>query len=167
MDGNGRWATRRGLPRAAGHRAGAEAFRRVVEAAPGLGVGTLTAYAFSSDNWKRPTAEVSALMALLGAYLRSEAPRLKRAGVRLGILSALAAGGTTSFTDLKTVLDLTDGNLSVHARKLEDAGYVSVSKSFADRTPLTEYALTGAGRAALAAYLDQMEAVIQAARDAS
>ena len=86
MDGNGRWATRRGLPRAAGHRAGAEAFRRVVEAAPGLGIGTLTAYAFSSDNWKRPTAEVSALMALLGAYLRSEAPRLKRAGVRLQLI---------------------------------------------------------------------------------
>ena len=86
MDGNGRWAMRRGLPRAAGHRAGAEAFRRVVEAAPGLGVGTLTAYAFSSDNWKRPTAEVSALMALLGAYLRSEAPRLKRAGVRLQLI---------------------------------------------------------------------------------
>ncbi len=85
--------------------------------------------------------------------------------VRLGILSALAAGGTTSFTDLKTVLDLTDGNLSVHARKLEEAGYVEVTKSFADRTPLTEYALTGAGRAALGAYLDAMEAVIQAARD--
>ncbi len=84
--------------------------------------------------------------------------------VRLGILSALAAGGTTSFTDLKTVLDLTDGNLSVHARKLEEAGYVEVSKSFADRTPLTEYALTGAGREALAAYLDEMEALIQSAR---
>jgi len=84
--------------------------------------------------------------------------------VRLGILSALAAGGTTSFTDLKTVLDLTDGNLSVHARKLEDAGYLSVTKTFADRTPLTEYALTEAGRAALVAYLDAMEAVIASAR---
>jgi len=84
--------------------------------------------------------------------------------VRLGILSALAAGGTTSFTDLKTVLDLTDGNLSVHARKLEDAGYIEVQKSFADRTPLTEYALTEAGRRALAAYLDEMEAIIQSAR---
>ena len=84
--------------------------------------------------------------------------------VRLGILSALAAGGTTSFTDLKTVLDLTDGNLSVHARKLEDAGFVAVDKSFADRTPLTEFSLTEAGRQALATYLDQMEAVIAAAR---
>jgi DNA-binding MarR family transcriptional regulator len=84
--------------------------------------------------------------------------------VRLGILSALAAGGTTSFTDLRTVLDLTDGNLSVHARKLEEAGYVAVSKSVSDRTPLTEYALTAAGREALGAYLDQMEAVIRTAR---
>ncbi len=86
MDGNGRWATRQGLPRVAGHRAGAEAFRRVVEAAPALGVGTLTVYAFSADNWKRPPAEVSALMALLGGYLRSETARLKRAGVRLQLI---------------------------------------------------------------------------------
>ena len=63
MDGNGRWATARGLPRAAGHRAGAEALRHVVEAAPALGVGTLTVYAFSADNWSRPSAEVQALMA--------------------------------------------------------------------------------------------------------
>ena len=86
MDGNGRWAERRGLPRAAGHRAGAEALRRVVEAAPALGVGTLTVYAFSADNWRRPAPEVSALMALLGAHLRAEAPRLKRAGVRLQLV---------------------------------------------------------------------------------
>ena len=83
--------------------------------------------------------------------------------VRLGILSALAAGGTTSFTGLKTALDLTDGNLSVHARKLEGAGYVAVSKTTAGG-PLTEFSLTGAGRRALTDYLDQMEAVIRAAR---
>ncbi|PAP79184.1 di-trans,poly-cis-decaprenylcistransferase [Rubrivirga sp. SAORIC476] len=86
MDGNGRWATARGLPRAAGHRAGAEALRHVVEAAPALGVGTLTVYAFSADNWSRPSGEVSALMALLGGYLRSETSRLKRAGVRLQLI---------------------------------------------------------------------------------
>jgi len=83
MAGNGRWAARRGQPRAAGHAAGAEATRRVVEAAPALGVGVLTLYAFSADNWRRPSAEVAALMALLRAYLRTEAPALKRAGVRL------------------------------------------------------------------------------------
>lgn len=86
MDGNGRWAERRGLARPAGHRAGAEALRRVVEAAPEFGVGTLTVYAFSADNWKRPPSEVSALMTLLGAHLRAEAPRLKRAGVRLQLI---------------------------------------------------------------------------------
>ncbi len=86
MDGNGRWAERRGLPRALGHRAGAEAVRRIVEAAPALGVGTLTLYAFSQDNWKRPGTEVAALMALFATVLRSEAPQLKRAGVRLSIV---------------------------------------------------------------------------------
>ena len=84
--------------------------------------------------------------------------------VRLGILSALAAGGATTFSDLKGMLDLTDGNLSVHARKLEDAGYVAVQKSFDDRTPRTDYELTAAGRKALAVYLDQMEALIRATR---
>jgi undecaprenyl diphosphate synthase len=86
MDGNGRWATRRGLPRTAGHRAGADAVRRVVEAAPELGVGTLTLFAFSSDNWRRPRAEVGALMALLRQYLRAELARLVEAGVRLTVI---------------------------------------------------------------------------------
>ena len=86
MDGNGRWAERRGLPRPVGHREGAEAVRRIVEAAPELGVGALTLYAFSADNWRRPKPEVRALMTLLGSYVRAEAPRLKRAGVRLQII---------------------------------------------------------------------------------
>ena len=84
--------------------------------------------------------------------------------VRLGIVSALAAGGRTGFNDLKALLDLSDGNLSVHARKLEDAGYVACHKFFDERTPRTEYSLTGSGRKALGQYLDQMEAIIQAAR---
>jgi undecaprenyl diphosphate synthase len=86
MDGNGRWATRRGLPRTAGHRAGADAVRRVVEAAPELGVTTLMLFAFSSDNWRRPRAEVSALMALLRRYLHAELARLVEAGVRLTVI---------------------------------------------------------------------------------
>jgi undecaprenyl diphosphate synthase len=86
MDGNGRWATRRGLPRAAGHRAGAEAVRRAVEAAPGLGVAALTLYAFSADNWKRPPGEVAALMRLLARYLRTETARLVKNGVRLELV---------------------------------------------------------------------------------
>lgn len=86
MDGNGRWATRRGLPRLAGHRAGADAVRRVVEAAPSRGITALTLYAFSSDNWRRPPAEVSGLMRLLARYLRAETPRLRESGVRLSIV---------------------------------------------------------------------------------
>ncbi len=86
MDGNGRWATRRGLPRSAGHRAGVAAVRRVVENAPALGVTTLTLFAFSSDNWKRPAEEVEALMWLLRAYLRAEARRLIESGARLSVI---------------------------------------------------------------------------------
>jgi len=86
MDGNGRWAGRRGLPRVAGHRAGAEAVRRTVEAAPDSGVAELTLYAFSADNWKRPPGEVAALMRLLARYLRTETPRLEQNGVRLEVV---------------------------------------------------------------------------------
>ena len=86
MDGNGRWATARGLPRLAGHRAGAEALRRTVEAAPGLGIGTVTVYAFSSDNWKRPPAEVSALMRLFHNYLRKEQERSIEKGMRVSVI---------------------------------------------------------------------------------
>ena len=83
MDGNGRWAQDRGLPRVAGHRAGAAAVRRVVEASPDLGITTLTLYAFSEDNWTRPAREVSALMKLLGRYLVEETDRCLKNGVRL------------------------------------------------------------------------------------
>jgi len=86
MDGNGRWATRRGLSRLRGHEAGVEAIRRVVEAASQQGVGALTLYAFSSDNWRRPRAEVTALMALLRFYLASEVESLVRNGVRLTVI---------------------------------------------------------------------------------
>jgi undecaprenyl diphosphate synthase len=86
MDGNGRWALGRGLPRVAGHRAGAEAVRRAVEAAPELGIGVLTLFAFSSDNWRRPAAEVAALMALFRRFLESETPRCVECGVRLEVI---------------------------------------------------------------------------------
>jgi undecaprenyl diphosphate synthase len=86
MDGNGRWATRRGLSRLRGHEAGVQAIRRVVEAAPEQGVGTLTLYAFSSDNWRRPKAEVTALMGLLRFYLANEIEALVRNGARLTVI---------------------------------------------------------------------------------
>ncbi len=86
MDGNGRWAKARRLPRVAGHRAGVEAVRRVVEAAPDLGIGILTLYAFSSENWKRPADEVADLMGLLSHYIRSEIKDLHKNGVKLDFI---------------------------------------------------------------------------------
>ena len=86
MDGNGRWGTRRGLGRSAGHRAGAKALERIVEAAPEHGIDVLTLYAFSADNWCRPRAEVQALMGLLRAYVRSQASRCVENGVRVTVI---------------------------------------------------------------------------------
>jgi len=86
MDGNGRWAQARGLPRVAGHRAGAESLRRIIEASPAAGIDVLTLYAFSSDNWSRPAPEVSALMSLLARYLRREAARCVETGVRVSLV---------------------------------------------------------------------------------
>lgn len=83
---------------------------------------------------------------------------------RLAILAALAASETVSFTDLKAITGTTDGNLSVHARRLEDAGYLLCEKTFAGRTPRTEYRLSAAGRRALEKYLDHMDALIKATR---
>ena len=91
--------------------------------------------------------------------------RLIHERVRLGIVSALAVNEKLSFNDLKKLLKITDGNLSVHARKLEDASYVSCTKSFEGRVPRTEYRLTAEGRRAIERYLDHMEALIHATRD--
>jgi DNA-binding MarR family transcriptional regulator len=91
--------------------------------------------------------------------------RLIHERIRLAMVSALAANQSMSFSELKALLGTTDGNLSIHARKLEDAGYVECAKSFVDRTPRTEYRLTPAGRRALERYLDHMEALIRAARE--
>ena len=86
MDGNGRWAVSRGRPRTAGHVAGVEAVRRVVEAAADLGIGTLTLFAFSSDNWRRPDAEVRALMRLFRSYLTAEAGKCAENGIRISMI---------------------------------------------------------------------------------
>jgi undecaprenyl diphosphate synthase len=86
MDGNRRWAAGRGLSHAQGHEAGAEALRRIVEAAPDLGVGTLTVYAFASENWRRPREETLAMMALFRRYLDSETETLVRDGIRLSVI---------------------------------------------------------------------------------
>ena len=85
--------------------------------------------------------------------------------MRLGIISALAANKKLSFTDLKNLLNTTDGNISVHARKLEEAGYLTCEKSFKGRMPLTEYAITKEGKTALERYLNHMEALIEAMKN--
>ncbi len=90
--------------------------------------------------------------------------RLIHEKLRLGIVSALAAAPSLTFSDLKKLLDTTDGNLSVHARKLEEAGYISCEKSFEGRVPKTEYRLSHEGRKALEQYLDHMEALVRAMR---
>ena len=101
-----------------------------------------------------------------GAGEALELDRVIHERMRLAIVSALAVNPTLSFNELKRVLDTTDGNLSVHARKLEDAGYVRCSKSFEGRTPRSDYELTGSGRQALQRYLSHMEALIRATRKA-
>ncbi|MBR0871481.1 di-trans,poly-cis-decaprenylcistransferase [Bradyrhizobium tropiciagri] len=147
MDGNGRWATRRGLSRLRGHEAGVEAIRRIVEAAPDQGVGTLTLYAFSSDNWRRPKAEVTALMGLLRFYLANEVAALVRNGVRLtvigrrdrlpdGIANAIAraeaatSGGTT--LHLRIAIDYSARDAILNAAARAAAGGQLSREAFAD-----------------------------------
>lgn len=112
--------------------------------------------------------EASAPRAARTARARAAAPALDRLiheRLRLGIVSALAANESLSFSDLKKLVNTTDGNLSVHARKLEDAGYITCAKSFDGRMPKTEYQLTTAGRRALESYLNHMETLIQQMRN--
>ena len=116
-----------------------------------------SALARTRENTPRPAKAPEALPDL---------DRLIHERIRLGIISALAANSASSlsFNDLKRLLKTTDGNLSVHARKLEDAGYIACTKTFEGRMPKTEYALTAAGRKALEKYLNHMEALIHAMR---
>jgi DNA-binding MarR family transcriptional regulator len=111
---------------------------------------------------KKPQAAPVATPAALNA---PKLDRLIHERLRLGILSALSVNQSLTFNELKKLLDTTDGNLSVHARKLEEAAYISCTKSFEGRVPKTEYRLTASGRKALERYLDHMEALIQAMRD--
>jgi DNA-binding MarR family transcriptional regulator len=120
----------------------------------------------------RPTTQqaktqtgLRALQALQAAERAPELDNLIHERIRLGIVSALAANESLTFSALKELLKTTDGNVSVHARKLEDAGYINCTKSFEGRVPKTEYQLTNVGRQALEQYLDHMEALIHAARE--
>ena len=116
MDGNGRWATARGLPRLAGHHAGADAVRRTVRAAADLGVPNLTLYAFSSDNWKRPAAEVRGLMQLFRAYLIEEMPKCVEAGVRVEIIGRRDRLDPTLAAAVAEIEYATSGGEKLHLR---------------------------------------------------
>ena len=115
----------------------------------------------------RKSEPAGGLREIRNAKIKSAAPSLDRLiheRLRLGIISALAANETLSFSDLKSLMGTTDGNLSVHARKLEEAGYISCTKYFEGRLPKTEYKLTPAGKRALESYLSHMESLIQQMR---
>jgi len=114
MDGNGRWATRRGLPRVAGHRAGVAAVRRVVERALDRGVRRLTLYAFSSDNWRRPPAEVESVLRLLRAFLRLETRRLRDRGARLQVIGRRDRLPVPVLREIEKAEMQTAGGRSIH-----------------------------------------------------
>lgn len=116
---------------------------------------------------KRAVKNAPVLGAVTGAAKAGplELDQLIHERVRLGIVSALAVNGSVTFTDLRGLLNTTDGNLSAHARRLEEAGYIDYRKSFEGRVPKTEYMLTALGRRALHSYLDHMEAIIRSTRE--
>lgn len=119
--------------------------------------------AIANENQSEETLKPSALRVEKAAEkVSGELDKVIHERMRLGIISALAANETLSFTDLKNLLNTTDGNISVHARKLEEAGYLTCEKSFKNRVPLTEYRITAEGRKALERYLNHMEALINA-----
>ncbi|HEY8536092.1 MAG TPA: di-trans,poly-cis-decaprenylcistransferase [Vicinamibacterales bacterium] len=116
MDGNGRWAGARGLPRSAGHRRGVDALRRTVEAAPDLGVRTLTAFAFSADNWKRPGGEVDGIFSLLSVYLERETAAMCRAGVRFSAIGRRDRMPTAVRDRLAAAEEITADGTRLHLR---------------------------------------------------
>lgn len=110
MDGNGRWAKTRGLPRAAGHRAGVEALRGVIEASDGFGIEALSLYAFSTENWRRPKTEVSALFELVIEYFKREIEELNRKGVRISIFGDIEPLPSKTRRTLEQAMDITERN---------------------------------------------------------
>ena len=116
MDGNGRWASRRGLSRLRGHEKGVEAVRRIIEAAPRTGIGTLTLYAFSSDNWRRPKAEVAGLIALMRRYFRREAEDLVRNDVRFTAIGRRDRIPAALSADIARVEEATAAGATLHVR---------------------------------------------------
>ncbi len=148
MDGNGRWAAERGLPRLEGHRAGAEAVRRTVESAAGLGIATLTLYAFSSDNWRRPDDEVSGLFALFGAFLRGEREHAIREGVRIGVIGRRDRLPRTLVCEIERTERATAKGRRLHLRLAVDYSARDLLVTAASEAPASREAMAGAlGRA--------------------
>lgn len=137
MDGNGRWAEERGWPRGRGHRAGAEAVRRAVEASPALGIGTLTLYAFSSDNWQRPRREVNLLLSLFRQFLRSEIETCRHEGVRLGVIGRRD----------RLPVDLVRAvRRAEEETRLGDAIHVRLAVDYSSRDAIVDAAASASGR---------------------
>lgn len=131
MDGNGRWARRRGLPRTMGHREGVKALKRTVEGAPALGVECLTVFGFSTENWRRPAEEVSELMGLVKAYVQSDLDRLEREGVRVRVL-----GGRSNLPpDIRDIVDRAETRTAHNNRFL-----LQVAFNYGGRADLVEAA---------------------------
>src|SRR3569832_240242 len=141
MDGNGRWATRRGLSRVRGHEAGGETIRRIVEAAPKQGIGTLTLYAFSTDNWRRPKAEVAALMTLLRFYLANEVQSLVKNGVRLSVIGRRDRLPDGIATAIARAEDATTHGHTLHLRIAVDYSARNTNQKTATKTT-TQTSLT-------------------------
>lgn len=136
----------------------------MASSSPGVTVGRPARKLDDRPNQGAPAGPVGARSGRKSAGEALELDRMIHERMRLAIVSALAVNRELSFNDLKQLLDTTDGNLSVHARKLEDAGYLKCEKRFDGRTPRSSYALTTAGRTALERYLAHMEALIEATR---
>ena len=149
MDGNGRWAEARGLPRAAGHKQGAEAARRVVKAAGELGISYVTLFGFSSENWRRPPAEIKELMKLLRYYLRAETAELHRNNVRMKVI-----GDRSAFDS--DIVELIENAESLTATN--DGLTVSIALNYGGRADIMQAAKRAAEVAMDAGHLDDFEA---------
>jgi undecaprenyl diphosphate synthase len=160
MDGNGRWAQQRGLPRSAGHKAGVETVRRVVEKAADLGVGTLTLFAFSADNWRRPAEEVATLMRLLQLYLRVEQRRFIESGTRLTVIGRRDRLPGRLATAIAKIERATAHGSRLHLRIALDYSSRDAIASAAARWPAEEAVSREAFRRLLALQNDRMEAEV-------
>ena len=162
MDGNGRWATRRGLPRRLGHRAGLQALRRTIQAAPDLGIGCMTVFGLSTENWHRPAAEVSELMGLLKAYVASDLEQLAAEGVRVKIVGrrdALEA-------DILAIIEHAEARTAENSRFILQVAFnyggqadiVDAARRLAEAVERQELRASAVGEAVFAAHLSTAQA---------